>query len=229
MDEDEVIEDAAEEEVEEAEPEYDEDGNEIVAEEEEAEPEEEVEPEAPATQYVPTIAAAGEDADDALLREGMTPELYEANLRVMNKAIARQMQAMQIANSHVTIAAAQHPEIFRAYGPRIQETISQLPTETRARPEAVNIAIARILMEETPTKGLGATLRHLADLAEGQAPAPKVKAPKTPIPAAQRPPSPKSGGGTVVPLRGRDADIALLMKRGHSRAAAETILSGGNV
>lgn len=229
-----AVDEQAEEPIEEAEPEYDEDGNEIIADAGAAvgedQPEEPVP--APEPRYVPRVVQPGESPDAALLREGMTPDLYEAMKREMQRDIAHQMQAMQAANIHVTTAAAEHPELFRNYGSRIQQTLSELTPELRSQPNAVNIAIGRIVMEDAPTAGLGATLRKLADMAEGRAPsAPAPKPAKQPIPAEQRPPSPSNRGqATAQPLTRREADIRLIMKDARvSREAAEAMVLGGSV
>lgn len=194
----------------------------------EEEPVAESEPEIP---YIPYVAPAGESADAALLRDGMTPELYDAMRREMAAEISRHMQAMQTANIHVTTAAAEHPELFRQYGARIQATLAELPPETRVKPEAVHIAIARIVMEEADRGGLGKTLRRLADLAEGGGESRPVRAPKAPIPAAQRPPSPSSRGASApAPSRGgTDAKVEILVKDGISRSVACAMVASGEV
>lgn len=202
------------------------------AEDEEDEPEDEEPEEEIGRPYVAPVAHVGEDDDDALLREGMTPELYEAMMRKMRKEMASEMQTMAAANIHVTTAAAEHPELFRSYGPRIQQTLSELPAATRSKPEAVHIAIARIVMEDGPAKGLGVTLRRLADMADGNAkPRTQQAKPKAPsIPPEQRPPSPSSRGKDARPLSSYDRKVDLMMKDGGlTREQARVMVSSGEV
>ena len=174
------------------------------------EPEEEAEEDTPAA--APVMFEAGEDADDAVLRNLLGDEAYAALMRKNEQRISRQLQAMSVANIHVTTAAAQNPQLFSKYGARLQHTISQLSPDLRAKPEAVNVAVANLLMEEAKTKGLGAALANLAGLAGGKG-TPAPRAPKAPIPASQRPPSPNVGSGTTRKLNNDQARIETIKSR----------------
>lgn len=183
--------------------------------EEDASSDEEAEPAA----VSPYVAEAGEDDDDAALKDLMTPEAYAAMRRVMARQIGQQMQAMTAANIHVTTAAAQNPELFRVHGARIQHNLAQLAPELRSKPEAVNIAIAGLFIEEARSKGPGAALAKLAGLvANAEKPAPRAK---VPIPAAQRPPSPSSGTRSAAPIGNtEERRVKVLMER-YGLSAAE--------
>lgn len=185
------------------------------------EPEPDAEEEAEAPQPAPFVATAGEDADDLALKELMTPEAYAAMRRVMQRDMSRALQSMSAANIHVTTAAAQHPEIFRVYGARIQHSLSQLPEALRAKPEGVNVAIANLLLEEANSKGIGAALSKLAAMAASEKAAPAPKPPKAPIPAAQRPPSPSNG---VRPLNRESRVQREMAKFGISGRALDDLM-----
>lgn len=182
----------------------------------------EAEPE-PVSAYVPE---AGEDADDAALRDLMTPEAYASMRRVMAREMRQQMQAMTAANIHVTTAAAQNPELFRIHGARIQHNLAQLDPSLRAKPEAVAIAVAGLFLEEAKTKGIGPALAKLSGMASPAKPA--VKAPKAPIPAAQRPPSPASSRGTAQP-NVQERRLNALMEYGLSKSEALQALTDEGV
>jgi hypothetical protein len=185
-------------------------------------PEPEQQEEEESTQQVPAVAIDGEDADDAVLRELLGDDAYAALQRKQEKRMAIALQSMSAASINVTTAATQNPELFRVYGPRIQHTISQLPAELRSKPEAVNVAVANLLMEEANKNGIGAALSKLAGMAAGHK-VPATKVPKAPIPPEQRPPSPGSGVRPMV-REGSRAKKELAARFGMSARAIDDLM-----
>jgi hypothetical protein len=161
---------------------------------EESEIENQEETPAPYFELPPT----GENADDAELRQLLGDTAYDALQRRLEDRISRQMQSAQAATMHVTAAAAKHPELFRQFGAAINQSLLQIPSDLRSKPEAVNIAVANLILQEAARTGdLGATLQKMAHLTGNNAfkttEPPKAK---TPIPATQRQPAGTVKGGT---------------------------------
>ncbi len=139
------------------------------------------------------------------------------------------MQAMTAANIHVTTAAAQNPELFRVHGAAIQHKLAQLDPSLRSRPEAVNIAVAGLLIEEAGKKGIGVALAKLSTLVGAAKPA-AAKPAKAPIPASQRPPSASSGNTRPLSANREEGRIKLMMENyGLSKAEALAALSDEGV
>lgn len=194
---------------------------------EEVQQEVEDEPESPAP--VAPSFDVNSDPDLALLTETLGPDVVAA----MNRVLARSAEAASLASIHVTTFAAENPELARVYGARIHQAVSRLDPSLRARPEAVNVAVASLLIEEANTKGLGPTLAKLASMTGKGSASPRKSntvTDKAPIPAAQRPPSPGSGRQSTpeTPRSGREGRIQHYMAEyGLDRGAAEQLIMSG--
>lgn len=189
-----------------------EDQEEIVSEEPAAE--EEVEPEPVQSSYVDP----GETPAEAKLRELLAdPEISAALDAAMSAKISKALQSYGASQVHLTTAAAQHPELFRVYGPKLNTYISEQPENIRGQKLGMDAAVARLILEEAQKSDMATAVAKVNGMMGKQ---PAAKSPKTPIPAAQRPPSPSTG--TPAPASARESKIKFAMKTfGLSRSEAE--------
>lgn len=174
----------------------------------ESQTEEEEAPNITPTRIPAYTPPAGEDEDDAAIREGLGDDLYNRLLRKFNTRMQSTFQAQATAMQHVAIAAAEHPEFFRTYAPQIQATLSQLAPEVAARPDSVNIAVATILMHEAGASDLKTAAKKVLSLLAGEKqPAKTAAPPRTPIPTAQRSPQPTAAPQQRRPTTTREGAI----------------------
>lgn len=181
----------------------------------------EVERPAPAPVYIDP----GETPAEKALREHLEPETYRLMMAAQEAREARLMASFGASQVHITAAAAEMPQLFREYGPVIQQAIANMPPAERSKPTAINAGIAMAFYHEAEQVGATKALAKFAGMVTGT-PAPREKAPKAPIPAAQRPPSPGAGSAPAIrPLNTEERRVEMLTKRyGLTKAEAKAAL-----
>lgn len=178
-------------------------------------PEAEAEDNQPASVFLPT----GEGPATARLREMLDPDVNAAVQAAIQEQVTRAMQSFGVTQANYQVAAAQHPDIFKKYGPRIQQALSMFPEGERHTRKAVDIAMMFVLEDKAGKPEFARELLKFAQQLNGAATAPKP--PKPPIPAASRPPTPSSGVRSQA-MPPREQRIKDLMKEfGLDREEAE--------
>lgn len=221
-----TVEDELEEEDEQGDEEAVEDeGQDDTSEEDEQGDQEEGSPEAlseddTAPVYLPT----GEGPATARLREMLDPDVNAAVQAAIHEQVSRAMQTFGVTQAAFGAAAAAHPEVFRKYGGKIQMALAMFPEHERHTRKSVDLAITLATIEDKAGKPEFAKelLKIAQQLNGGRETAPK--APKAPIPALSRPPSPSSGARAQV-VSTKEQKIDTLMKSyGLDREEAEGML-----
>lgn len=182
-------------------------------------PEGEAEDDQPASVFLPT----GEGPATARLREMLDPDVNAAVQAAIQEQVTRAMQSFGVSQAAYAAAAAQHPEVFRKYGSKIQMALSMMPEQDRHTRKAVDYATTlAVLDDKAGTPEFGRAMLRLAQQLTGDASAPKP--PKAPIAPASRPPNPSSGVRSQ-PISNREQDIkAVVNKYGVTRDQAEAMM-----
>lgn len=195
------------------------------------EPDEEITAEAdPATddEPAPVFLPTGEGPATARLREMLDPDVNAAVQAAIQEQVSRAMQTFGVTQASYTAAAAQHPEVFRKYGGKIQMALAMFPEHERHTRKSVDLAITLATIEDKAGKPeFARELLAIAQQLNGGKATAAAKPPKEPIPAASRAPSPSSGVRSQAVSR-RDSTIKLIMKdAGVTKAEAEELMKGG--
>lgn len=158
------------------------------------EPEAEPEVEQP-SYYQPPV---GETPEMARLREKLADPDIAADLQAAIAAeVSRATASAMAGQSHMTAIAAERPALWKAYGRDASAIMAAQTPEQRARPEQAEGAL--LLAALGPHMGkptyAAALSKYTALYNNEEAPPETRQRPaKTPIPAAQRAPSPSSRG-----------------------------------
>lgn len=171
----------------------------------------------PAQVYLPT----GEGPATARLREMLDPDVNAAVQAAIAEQVSRAMQTFGVTQAAFQAAAVQHPEVFRKYGGKIQMALSMFPEHERHTRKSVDLATALATIEGVAGKPeFAREFLKIAQQLNGGA-EPKAKAPKAPIPAVSRPPTPSSGTRAQA-VSNKESNIkALQTKYGLDREEAE--------
>ena len=158
---------------------------------------------APAAVYLPQ----GDGAAASRLKEHLAdPETFALVQAMVREETQRSIQANNVTQSSFNAAAAEAPELFRKYGGKINMVLATFPEAERHTRKAVDIAAVLAATEhKAGTKEFAAEILKVAQQLNGKAAAPAPRAPKAPIPAEQRPPSPAAAGRGAAPRESRAA------------------------
>lgn len=183
------------------------------------------------TPYTPYSPPSGELPEAARLRELLAdPEVSSALQATIAAEVARATASAMSGQGQLTAIASERPALWKAYGRAASDILAQQPAEQRAKPEnAEGVLLMAALGPHIGKPSYGTALKKYTALYNNEE-APKVARPKTPIPAAQRPPSPSSRGTVSErPLNSTERKVEFLVKEGISKTVARAMVASGEV